>query len=62
MKKTYIKPEVAVMEIEMESLLAGSPNFDSDNGKGSMDLISAPASSEAMSTGPSFNIWGGDEE
>ena len=58
MKKNYIKPEVAVVEIETESLLAGSDiTFTPGNNSGNGDLFDADASESAHSKGHSFNLW-----
>ena len=58
MKKNYIKPEVAIVEIETESLLAGSDiTFTPDNNSGNGDLFDADATAPARSKGHSFNLW-----
>ena len=56
MKKNYIKPEVAVMEIETESLMAGSITGGGDP-SAQMNSYERDAQDAAMSKGHKFSIW-----
>lgn len=59
MKKEYVKPGISVLDMEVENnLMAASGEFKI------VDPGEKEVSSETdmYSTGPSFNIWGGDEE
>lgn len=56
MKKEYMKPQMAVLKIETENMMAGSINFsDSDNGSGGINYSGATDNAEAK--GHRFDAW-----
>ena len=56
MKKEYMKPQMAVLTIETENMMAGSINFsDSDNGSGGINYSDATDNAEAK--GHRFDAW-----
>ena len=55
MKKTYINPEIEIVKIKAQQLLAGSVTFNGD-GTGVVDLTEEePDDGPAMSRGFGFN-------
>ena len=57
MKNKYIKPEIQVVEVELQMMAASQGEFE-------LGLNNKPAIDEAMSKGHdgSFDVWGLDEE
>ena len=58
MEKKYIKPEIQVVEIELQPMMAASL------GENELGLYDQDASGDAMSKehGGRFDVWGLDEE
>ena len=56
MKKEYMKPQMAVLKIETENMIASSITFsDSDNGSGGINYSGATDNAEAK--GHRFDAW-----
>ena len=56
MKNKYIKPEIQVVEVELQMMAASQGEFE-------LGLNNENATGEAMSKGHgSFDVWGLDEE
>ena len=56
MKNKYIKPEIQVVEVELQMMAASS-------GENELGLNNVDAESDALSKGHgSFDVWGLDEE
>lgn len=63
MKKTYITPNVSVIEFETAQLIAASDLFNfEDTDSGSGILGETEASGDAMSKGHKFDVWEDDDE
>ena len=57
MEKKYIKPEIQVIEVELQPMMAASGPL------GSVDINDTPATGDAMSKEHgSFDVWGLDDE
>ncbi|MBR2016618.1 MAG: hypothetical protein IKA00_04875 [Prevotella sp.] len=58
MEKKYIKPEIQVVEIELQPMMAASL------GENELGLYNEDATDDAMSKGHGsrFDVWGPDEE
>ena len=64
MKKEYIQPEMTVLTMETEGMIASSPssvNFDG-NGNGTANMNYRDATDNAESKLHRFDVWGLDEE
>ena len=58
MEKKYIKPEIQVVEIELQPMMAASLE------ENELGLFNEDATGDAMSKdhGSRFDVWGSDEE
>lgn len=57
MEKKYIKPEIQVIEVELQPMMAASGPL------GSVDIYDTPAEEDAAAKGHgNFDVWGLDEE
>jgi hypothetical protein len=57
MEKKYIKPEIQVIEVELQPMMAASAPL------GSVDINDTPATEDAAAKGHgNFDVWGLDEE
>ena len=64
MKKYYIKPSVATMEIETTSIMAGSTGVNGDGSQGGIDNPK-PGDGSISKHAPSrsyFDSWGYDDD
>ncbi|WP_278789888.1 hypothetical protein [Leyella stercorea] len=64
MKKYYIKPSVATMEIETTSIMAGSTGVNGDGSQGGIDNPK-PCDGSISKHAPSriyFDSWGYDDD
>lgn len=63
MKKHYIKPSIATMEIEATSIMAGSTGVDGSGSQGSIDnpLPDNGSISKHASSRIYFDSWGYDD-
>lgn len=64
MKKYYIKPSVATMEIETTSIMAGSTGINGDGSQGGIDKP-LPCDGSISKHAPSriyFDSWGYDDD
>lgn len=63
MKKYYIKPSIATMEIETTSIMAGSTGVDDDGSQGSIDnpLLGNGSTSKHASSRIYFDSWEYDD-
>lgn len=64
MKKYYIKPSVATMEIETTSIMAGSTGVNGDGSQGGIDKP-LPCDGSISKHAPSriyFDSWGYDDD
>lgn len=61
MKKEYIKPEMTVLTMETEGMVAASTYFeDMENGKSNMNYMNADYNADSKLH--RFDVWGLDEE
>lgn len=57
MEKKYIKPEIQVIEVELQPMMAASGPL------GSVDIYDTPAEEDAAAKGHgNFDVWGLDDE
>ncbi len=57
MEKKYIKPEIQVVEVELQPMMAASGPM------GEVGIYDTPATEDAAAKGHnSFDVWGLDEE
>ena len=61
MKKEYIQPEMTVLTMETEGMIASSMDFDG-NGNGTANMNYLDATDNAESKLHRFDVWGLDEE
>lgn len=63
MKKYYIKPSIATMEIETTSIMAGSTGIDGSGSQGDIDnpLLGTGSTSKHASSRVYFDSWEYDD-
>lgn len=59
MKKTYMKPAVETVEVEIQSLMVVS--FTSDGESGTASISDTEVKGDVLSKDTDFDLWGEDE-